>query len=186
MPAEQSGTEEQVDVVDAQDRVVGRATRSDMRARRLRHRATYILLFRSDGRLFVHRRTSTKDVFPSYYDVAVGGVVSAGESYDQAAARELFEEVGIADVALRELGRLQFEDSRSRVNGRVYSCVYDGPLTLQEDEIVAGEWLAPDAVWARIDQQPFCPDGILALQHCPDLYDRRPQTAEGAADATRN
>ena len=40
-----------------------------------------------------------KDVYPSYYDVAVGGVVGAGESYDDGAQRELAEELGITGRA---------------------------------------------------------------------------------------
>ena len=78
---------ELVDVVDAGNRVVGTVTRREMRARRLPHRSTYILVFDRAGRLFVHLRTATKDVWPSHWDVCVGGVLAAGESYDEGAAR---------------------------------------------------------------------------------------------------
>jgi len=78
-----------VDVVDDGGRVVGRATRREMRARRLPHRSTYILVFNRRGELFIHLRTATKDVYPSHWDVCVGGVVAAGESFDDGAAREL-------------------------------------------------------------------------------------------------
>lgn len=156
------GSAELVDVVDAEDRVVGRATRAEIRAQKLRHRATYILVFNARGQLFVHRRTATKDVYPSYYDVAVGGVVSAGESYDQGARRELAEELGVTAVP-RPILKFQYEDAANVVNGRVYSCAYDGPLTLQAEEIVAGEWLDLDVVFERARREKFCPDGIDAL-----------------------
>ena len=152
-----------VDVVDADDRVIGRATRAEVRAQRLRHRATYILVFNARGQLFVHQRTSTKDVYPSYYDVAVGGVVGAGEGYDAGAQRELAEELGITGVRPRPILRFQYEDGDNRVNGRVYSCSYDGPLTLQQEEIASGEWLDLDVVLERVRQLPFCPDGVEAL-----------------------
>lgn len=154
---------ELIDVVDADDRVIGRATRGEMRAQNLRHRATYILVFNTHGQLFVHRRSATKDVYPSYYDVAVGGVVGAGESYDAGAQRELAEELGITSAAPRPILRFQYEDAGNRVNGRVYSCAYDGPLTLQTEEIVSGEWLDLDVVLERSRQHRFCPDGIEAL-----------------------
>ena len=154
---------ELVDIVDADDRVIGQATRADMRARKLRHRATYILVFNGQGQLFVHRRTATKDVYPSYYDVAVGGVVAAGESYDHGARRELAEELGITGVVPRPILSFRYGDAESPVNGRVYSCTYDGVLVLQEDEIAAGEWLDLDVVFERIREQPFCPDGVDAL-----------------------
>lgn len=153
---------ELVDVVDADDRVIGRATRAEVRAQKLRHRATYILVFNARGQLFVHQRTATKDVYPSHFDVAVGGVVGAGESYDQGAQRELAEEIGVT-AAPRPILKFQYEDAANRVNCRVYSCAYDGPLRLQAEEIVSGEWLDLDVVLERARQHPFCPDGIEAL-----------------------
>jgi len=154
---------ELVDVVDADDRVIGRATRAEIRAQKLRHRATYILVFNTRGQLFVHQRTATKDVYPSYYDVAVGGVVAAGESYDVGARRELAEELGITGSPPRPILAFQYEDADNRVNGRVYSYSHDGPLTLQREEIAAGEWLDLDVVIDRLRQLPFCPDGVEAL-----------------------
>jgi isopentenyldiphosphate isomerase len=159
---------ELVDVVDAADRVVGTASRADVRARNLRHRATYILVFNSRGQLFVHQRTAEKDVYPSYYDVAVGGVVGAGESYDVGARRELAEELGITAVEPRPILSFQYDDGDNRVNGRVYSCTYDGPIALQAEEIAAGEWLDLDVVFERVQTQPFCPDGLDALLHYLD------------------
>ena len=47
----------------------------------LPHRSTYVLVFNSQGDLYVQKRTLTKDVFPGYFDVAAGGVVLAGETY---------------------------------------------------------------------------------------------------------
>jgi isopentenyldiphosphate isomerase len=156
--------DEEVDVVDAEDRVIGRATRAEMRARRLRHRAAYILVFNSRGELFVHRRTAGKDVYPSTWDVAIGGVVEAGESYERAAERELGEEIGLHGAALDRVADLRYADRETRINGRVFRCTYDGPLRLQAEEIVAGEWLAPEEVERRIRELRFCPDGLEALR----------------------
>lgn len=41
------------------------------------------------------RRSETHSRFPGYYDVMVGGAVDVGESYEEAAARELSEELGV-------------------------------------------------------------------------------------------
>src|ERR1043165_747007 len=86
---------ELVDVVDEHDIVVDTVSRADMRADNLRHRAVYLAVISSRGELLVHQRSPHKDVWPSYWDVAAGGVVTAGESYDVAARRELQEELGI-------------------------------------------------------------------------------------------
>ena len=78
-----------VQVVDEDNRETGAVTRREMRARGLVHRASYILVFNSRGELFVQKRTVSKDIYPGYLDVAAGGVVLAGESYEEAARREL-------------------------------------------------------------------------------------------------
>src|SRR5437764_413672 len=80
---------------DWQGRTVGTVPRREMRGRRLPHRCTYVLVFNRRGELFVHLRTPTKDVYPSHWDVAVGGVLAAGETFDRGAARELREELGV-------------------------------------------------------------------------------------------
>jgi isopentenyldiphosphate isomerase len=155
---------ELVDIVDERDRVVTQATRHEVRARNLRHRAVYILVFNSRGQLFVHQRTQAKDVFPGYWDVAVGGVLSAGEDYDGGARRELAEELGITDAALRRLFPLRYEDTQNRVCGMLYSCLWDEVVRLQASEIAAGDWVDLDVVLERTRRDQFCPDGLEALR----------------------
>ncbi len=155
---------ELVDVVDDHDRVLRQTTRGEMRRQHLRHRSVYILVFNPVGQLFVHQRTATKDVFPSHWDVAVGGVLAAGETYDDGAARELHEEIGVAGVPLRRLFPLRYDDAANHVCGMVYSCTVDAPLRLDPEEVVAGEWLDLIAVLERMQQQPFCPDGLEVLR----------------------
>src|ERR1044071_4876993 len=90
-----SAKDELVDVIDDAGQVVRVVTRAEMRAQRLPHRCVYILVFNAQGELFVHERTATKDVYPSYWDVCVGGVLASGEEFDSAARREAAEELGV-------------------------------------------------------------------------------------------
>jgi isopentenyldiphosphate isomerase len=154
--------EELVDVIDDAGRTVGIVTRREMRTRRLPHRCTYVLIFDQRGRLFVHLRTATKDVYPSHWDVAIGGVLLAGETYSQGARREIGEELGIGAEA-EELFPFRYEDHATVVQGMVYRLVHDGPFQLQAEEIVRGEFLAIDALRDRIAREPFCPDGLQVL-----------------------
>jgi isopentenyldiphosphate isomerase len=159
---------ELVDVLDAAGHTVGTVTRREMRARRLPHRSTYVLVFNRRGELFVHLRTDTKDVFPGRWDVAVGGVPHAGESFDDAARRETAEELGVA-VAPEPLFPLRWADARTDVHGMVYRARHDGPFRLQPEEIVRGEFVPLAALEARVTREPFCPDGLAALAE----YQRR-------------
>ncbi|HVO25344.1 MAG TPA: NUDIX hydrolase YfcD [Candidatus Margulisiibacteriota bacterium] len=157
-------SDELVDVVDESDRVIGQAVRHEVRRNNLRHRSVYVLVFNSAGQLFVHRRTLSKDVFPGHWDVAVGGVLNAGEGYDEGARRELHEELGVTGLTLRRLFPLRFEDAHNRVAGVVYSCTSDGPFHLQASEIAEGRWMDLDVLLDRTQHDPFCPDGLEALR----------------------
>jgi isopentenyldiphosphate isomerase len=151
-----------VDLVDEDGCVVGQVTRREMRARRLAHRSTYVLVFNRRGELFIHLRTATKDVYPSHWDVCVGGVVAAGESFDEGAARELKEELGV-DTPLERLSAFRYEDASTIVHGVAYRATHDGPFRLQPDEIVCGEFVAVDEVVERAASEAFCPDGLRVL-----------------------
>jgi len=155
--------DELIDVVDEHDRIVTQATRREVRLRNLWHRSVYIFLFNTAGQLFVHQRSASKDVFPGYWDVAVGGVLTAGEDYEAGARRELSEETGVTNASLRRLFPFRYEDKQNRVCGVVYSCTTDAPLHLQPSEIVAGEWMDLDVLFERTQKLEFCPDSIEAL-----------------------
>jgi isopentenyldiphosphate isomerase len=156
--------DELVDVVDENDRVVSRATRAQMRQSNLRHRCAYVLVFNSRGQLFVHQRTVAKDIFPGYWDVTIGGVLEAGERYDEGAGRELYEELGIRNAPVRRLFPMKYQDSETTVHGMVYSCTADQVPRLQASEIATGEWMDLDAVLEQTVRAKFCPDGLAALR----------------------
>ena len=151
-------------IVDADNNETGSAPRHEMRAKGLSHRASYILVFNNQGELFVQKRTMTKDIYPGYNDIAAGGVVLAGESYDQSAVRELAEELGINGIPLNSHFTFHHEDGSNLVWGRVYSCIYDGEITLQEEEIESGFFMTPDKVLELSKKEPFTPDGLYVLK----------------------
>ena len=148
---------ELVDVLDDAGRVVGQTTRRDMRAHRLPHRCVYILVFEPAGALFVHLRTATKDVYPSHWDAAVGGVLAAGESFDDGAQRELQEELGVT-APLTALFPFRYDDLSTVVHAQVYATVHAGPFVLQAEEIVEGRFVGWDAFDALAGRQRMCPD----------------------------
>jgi isopentenyldiphosphate isomerase len=156
---------ELVDVVDDDDQVVATVTRAEMRARRLQHRAVAVAVFASDGRLLVHRRADTKDVWPGQWDIAAGGVVDAGETYAMAAQRELAEELGIEVPldAFVDLGAGRFRDDAVALLGRGYRVVHDGPFAFTDGEIAEVRWVTFDQLDALRAEQRFVPDSIALL-----------------------
>ncbi len=159
-----SAADELVDVVDETDRVLRRTTRAEMRRDNLLHRAVYILVRRSRGEFFVHRRTTTKDVYPGYWDVTVGGVVGAGEDYDTAARRELAEEIGVEGALIEPLFGVRYDDASTQLIGRAYLAQHDGPVHLQMEEIASGSFVTLAEAERVMRDEPCCPDGVQVLR----------------------
>jgi 8-oxo-dGTP pyrophosphatase MutT (NUDIX family) len=154
--------DELVAIVDSVNRVTGLAPRREMRAQSLAHRSTYILVFNSEGELYVQKRTMTKDVYPGFLDPAAGGVVLAGESYEEGAKRELAEEMGIRGIPPRREFEFWFDEGGVKVWGGAFSCVYDGELTLQPEEVESVTLMRPEIVAEGKDR--FTPDGLYVVR----------------------
>ena len=156
--------EELVAIVDRDNRPIGAVNRRIMREQQLIHRACYILVFNGRGELFIQMRTRSKDIYPGYWDLAAGGVVLAGESYEESARRELREELGLDGVPLRFHFDQYYEDGGNRVWGRVFSCTHEGPFTLQAEEIEYGRFIAPAEIEQLHQTEPCTPDGLILLR----------------------
>jgi isopentenyldiphosphate isomerase len=167
-----SVAQEPVEVVDEDDRVLGVVPRARMRRENLRHRAVFVAVYATDGRLLVHRRAETKDVWPGWWDLAVGGVVTAGESYDEAARREVAEEVGARDVVPEPLGGGRYEDADVRVIGRCYKITHDGPISFDDGEVVEARWVTREELHQLLTTERFLPDSVALLLPLLDGFRR--------------
>lgn len=155
---------ERVVIVDRQNRETGVVVRSEMRRRHLIHRASYILVFNNAGELFLQKRTMGKDIYPGRYDIAAGGVVLAGETYEQSAKRELREELGIGDIPLVFHFDHFYSDTDNQVWGRIFSCQHQGPFILQEEEVESGSFLPIEEILSMMrTPEQFTPDSIEIL-----------------------
>ena len=90
----------------------------------------------------------------------MGGVVTSGEAWDAAAARELAEEVGIEGAPLALAGVGRYVDADVDEVARVYRVTWDGPVRFVDGEVVAAEWLTPAEIDERRARLPFCPDSV--------------------------
>ncbi|MFD7616956.1 NUDIX hydrolase [Streptomyces sp. NPDC059802] len=156
-------SDEILDIVDENDVVVGQAPRGEATARGLRHRCVFIEARDAEGRLFVHRRTPGKLVFPSRYDMFVGGVVGAGESYDQAALRETEEELGVSGLPRPEpLFKFLYEHAGHSWWSYVYQVRCELPVNPQVAEVAWHTFLTDDELARRIGDREWVPDGLEA------------------------
>jgi len=136
---------EYVDIVDEDDNVIKSASWQEMMEKSLLHRSANVIVFNSDGEIFVHQRAKHLSIYPGLYDIKFGGSVRSGESYEKTARRELFEESGIKNE-LEFLFDLKFRSSKNNVNRKVYKCTFDGKLTLQKAEVAGGKFMKIDEI----------------------------------------
>ncbi|MGH8892524.1 MAG: NUDIX hydrolase [Actinomycetes bacterium] len=158
--------EELVALVDGSGAVVGSAPRSVMRRDNLAHLVVAVLVRDPTGRVYVHRRTQTKDVFPGMHDCFTAGCVLAGEEPETAAVRELGEELGVHGVLLEPLFTGWYVDDATRHVCHVWTATYDGPVTHQPEEVAWGGWMTVEALRRHLSDPtwPFVPDGRALVE----------------------
>ena len=160
-----SVSDELLDVVNDNDEVIGVRSRGEIHAEGLMHRAVHILLFNSQGELFLQKRSLSKDEQPGKWDSSAAGHVDSGEAYLDCACREIDEELGIVvDQPLQALFKLPATPSTGNEHCMVYSYSFDGPLVLQADEIDDGEWIDPAIMDRRVaDADPLLTEAIRLI-----------------------
>ncbi|MEM7403748.1 MAG: NUDIX domain-containing protein [Pseudomonadota bacterium] len=156
-------SDELVQLVDADNQLAGAAPRWRVRTEGLYHRATYLFVFNTAGELFLQRRAETKDLYPGFYDACAGGVVVAGETYEQNAIREADEELGLEITNPFGVRDFLFEHETNRVWGRIFRVIAGGPFAFADREVVWGQFVSPQSVLGR-QWLPITPDSLFALQ----------------------
>lgn len=139
--------------VDENDQVIGTRTRGELHRLGLRHRAVHILVFNSRNELFLQKRSASKDINPGLWDTSAAGHVDLGESYDEAARRELSEELGVGDAPpIQPIFKLPSSPETGWEFIQVYTVKHDGPFRLNAQEITEGQWIPTDELDDWIQQ----------------------------------
>tara|TARA_R100000027_G_scaffold38198_2_gene28176 strand:- start:3738 stop:4259 length:522 start_codon:yes stop_codon:yes gene_type:complete len=155
--ANSSADLEWFDVVDENDRVIGKETRGEVHRKKLLHRAIHVFVFNSSGQLYLQKRSATKDTAPNRWVSSCSGHVDSGEDYETAARRELGEELGI-DGNSAELEEIRAVDAVRETGHefvRLYQILrYDGAIIPDPAEVSDGIWKKPDEIEEWIARAP--------------------------------
>ena len=117
------------DIVNEKDKIIGKIREDEqntVKASQLRF--INIIIINKDNRILVPKRSSNRRIFPNCYDFSVGGHVNSEESYEEAAYRELKEELGIEDVELQEVAYFSPFSSNSNTFQKVYILKYNDEI----------------------------------------------------------
>ena len=142
------------DVVDENDHVIGQATRAEVHRAGLRHRAVHVFAFDPNGRLLVQTRSETKDEYPLCYTSSASGHVDTGESYDEAARRELLEELGLTGP-LEFLVKLPAGPQTANEHTVLYRTDCDpGDVEYDRTEIASVEFCSLETIREMLAREP--------------------------------
>jgi 16S rRNA (adenine1518-N6/adenine1519-N6)-dimethyltransferase len=150
---------EMFDVVDADDQITGQATRAEVHANNLIHRAVHVLLRNKHGDILLQLRSTLKDNHPGVWDSSVSGHLDAGESYHDAAHREIHEEMGVRPSSLDEIQRVPPSTATGWEHVRLYLADHHGPIRFPCAEIQAAQWFPPAEIdaWTTARPTDFAP-----------------------------
>ncbi len=141
------------DVVDEADQVIGQATRREIHQKKLLHRSIHILVFNSQNQVFLQKRAMVKDENPGLWDTSSAGHVDSGESYDDCAHRELWEELGIKAI-LKPLEKIEACQETYQEHVQIYTCRTNAQIKINLDEISEGKYFDLKVLESEIQKKP--------------------------------
>lgn len=115
-------------VVDRNDNILGYKTRYECHHDpSLIHRTVGALIYDTNGRLLLQKRSMTKDMEPGLWGISAAGHVTKDQTDEEAAHRELQEELG-TDAPLTFIKKFITADNEETERAAVYRGVSDGPF----------------------------------------------------------
>lgn len=133
-----------LDIVNENDQVIGQKSRKECNSDPgLIHRSVFILVYNSKGEILWQKRSATKDINPGWWVTSVSGHVDSGEAYEEAACREVFEELGVK-VDLEFLGKFLFRYPKENEFSSIFRGYSNGPFQVHPLEVSEVKFLTLD------------------------------------------
>ncbi len=151
--------EEWFDLVTPEGKIVGKAPRSTVHGNPdLLHPVVHVHIINGKGELFLQKRADNKDLYPGYWDTAVGGHVSSGESIETALHRESEEELGISLAKFQPLFRYVMRNAHESELVHGFLLKDDGPFHINKEEISEGRFWQIREIEENLGQDVFTPN----------------------------
>lgn len=146
-------------IVEPNGVVVGQASRQYCHGgSKLLHPVVHLHIVNRFGDVYLQRRGADKDLYPLWWDTAVGGHVSYGEQIEEALFREASEELGFYDFNPQHVKTYVFESGTERELVSVFAAV--GNFTPKPDnyEVAEGRYWTMKELEANIGRGVLTPN----------------------------
>ena len=155
----QADDEECFDIVDAEGRVLGQAPRSVCHSRPgLLHAVVHLHVINSQERIFLQKRSLTKQIQPGKWDTAVGGHVQSGEGIESALKREAEEELGLGDFTAQLLAIYVWESAVESELVHMFVARTDQLLRLDRREMDEGRFWKIEEIRSALGKDVLTPN----------------------------
>lgn len=174
--------EEQLEIINENDEVIGLESRSMIHQKGLLHREIHIWFMTPGGEIIFQHRAKDKDTYPDKLDATVGGHVEPAMSYEETAMKEGREETGIELdpdqlKLVRKIHAKTFDEATGLTNNTIRSqYVYlfkgdVGDLQVEDGKAIGFEAWKIDSLrtLSELDQERFIP--IILSEEFLDLFE---------------
>ncbi|MBQ2171970.1 MAG: NUDIX domain-containing protein [Bacteroidales bacterium] len=146
-------------LVEPSGLVYGQATREYCHSgSHVLHPVVHLHIIDHFGKLYLQKRSMTKDLLPGYWDTAVGGHVSYGETILEALYRETSEELGLTAFNPIGLGAYIWQTQRDNEYVFVHAILGHPTLHPNAEEVSEGRWWTFEELDRAMGQNVLTPN----------------------------
>jgi 8-oxo-dGTP pyrophosphatase MutT (NUDIX family) len=161
-----------IDEIDSSGNFIAKRPASDLKKRMFMHRVALVIPKAAGGKIILSKRAATKRPFPGTFCCAVGGKISHGETEEQAAEREMNEEIG-KSYPVRRVASFVFDEPDYKAAFTVFTTidpVSASEFVLDKREIEYSRPFSKEEIKRMVKEKPeaFSPTFIAAIKESID------------------
>ena len=152
--------EEWFPIVNNEGRVIGKAPRRICHDGKslLLHPVVHLHVFNRSGKLYLQKRSTTKDIQPGKWDTSVGGHISLGETVADALSRETREELGLDDFTPQFLKSYVWESAKEKELVNSFYTITEEIPVIDRGEIDEGRFWSLQEIKNNLGKEIFTPN----------------------------